>query len=137
MADRVAQSHPCQSNGSGKAVKLLLKITAAVLALIVVLVVTGFLILRTDWFREKLRERAVAEVEKATGGRAEIGSIRFDPKLWYARLDQFTIHGTEGLAAKPLFHAEAIEVNLKIVSYLKRTIDVAGLRIVAPEIHIV
>ena len=53
------------------------------------------LVLRSDWFREKVRQRMVAEVEKATGGPSEIGAFQFDWKQMRAEVDGFVLHGTE------------------------------------------
>ena len=92
--------------------------------------------IRTDWFREKLRRRVVAELEQATGGRVEIARFEFDPRLWRARLVGVAIHGAEGPNQRPLFHAEAVEADLKVVSFLKRQVDLVRLGFLGPEIHL-
>ncbi|MEK7752659.1 MAG: hypothetical protein AAB654_12135, partial [Acidobacteriota bacterium] len=38
----------------------------------------GLLTLRSEWFRDKVRQRIIAEAERSTGGRVEIGSFDFD-----------------------------------------------------------
>jgi len=45
-----------------------------VVGLALVLAASAILVLRSDWLRGKVRDRIVAEVEKATGGRVEIGA---------------------------------------------------------------
>jgi len=96
----------------------------------------GWLALRTEWFREALRRRVETEIHKATGGTVAIKRLEFDPDRWRARLDGLTIRGTEPAGEQPLFHAQAIEVTLKVVSLLKQDVDLAGLRVVRPEIRI-
>ena len=80
------------------------------------LALSAVLVLRSDWFREKIRQRMVAEVEKATGGRTEIGAFRFDWKQMRAEVDGFVLHGNEPPDAPPLFRGFAIVVGIKIVS---------------------
>ena len=98
----------------------------------------GFLVvLRTSWFREKVRERIVSEVEHATGGRAGIGSFRFDGGAMRAEVRDFVLHGTEEPGAPPLLRARRIAVWLKLTSLLRRDIDIQSLEIEVPELRIV
>ena len=75
-------------------------------------------LLRSEWLREQLRARALLEIEKATGGKAELGRLDFDPSLLGASFDRFVLHGTEPSGVPPLVQAERIEVGLKILSFL-------------------
>ncbi len=109
--------------------KRLLKIGLALVALLVLAGISGLVLLRTEWFRERLRRRVIAEMEKATGGKVELVSVRFDARRWHARL--------EGLRIAPVLQAEAIEIDLRVQSYLRRDVDVAALRVIRPEIRIV
>ena len=102
-------------------------------ALLVVLVVAGIFVAQSDWFREKVRERLVAEVEKATGGTVEVKSFRFYWKQLRAEVRGFVIHGTEPKDGKPLFSADLLSVTLKIVSILKRDVDLAELHVDKPR----
>ena len=49
---------------------------AAILALTVIATIAGILTLRSAWFHEQVRARMVREIEKASGGKTEIGSFR-------------------------------------------------------------
>ena len=53
--------------------KRAVRILAVALAPIVVAAVAGLLVLRSAWFRQQVRERVIAEIEEATGGRVEVG----------------------------------------------------------------
>src|SRR5690349_2827367 len=117
--------------------RLALKITGAVLALICILAVTAVLVLRSGWFREQVRERIVAEAEKATGGRVEIGSFDFAWSTMTARVNGFVIHGTEPAGSPPLLRVRSITVVLKIVSMLKRTVDVQSIDVDQPQAHVI
>lgn len=96
----------------------------------------GVLALRSEWFREWLRERIVEEVESASGGRAELRSFEFDWSQLRAELRGFVLHGAEPAGVPPLFRAESIAVGLRIVSALKRDIDIESLVVARPEVNL-
>src|SRR5436309_1295130 len=100
---------------------------AGLTAMVLILAVAGALVLRSDWFRNKVRERIVAEVEKATGGRVEIGTFYFDWSRMQAQVDGFALHGTEPPGTIPLFQAQSAKVGIKIISAFRRPVDVRSL----------
>ncbi|MBI3698391.1 MAG: hypothetical protein HY238_26575, partial [Acidobacteria bacterium] len=116
--------------------KWAIRIGVTWIALVVLAGGAGLLLLRTDWFKEQLRRRVVAEVEKATGGRVQITRVRFNARRWQGRIEGLTIHGREGPQEKPLFHAGALELDLKVVSFLRQQVDLAGLRLEAVEVRL-
>src|SRR5216683_949494 len=93
----------------------MVRIVAAVVALTGIVLFSLWLILPSAWFREKVRERIVYEVEKATGGRVEIGSFYFDWKTLTAEVSPFVLHGTEGAGQQPLARVDRLKVGLKII----------------------
>ncbi len=110
---------------------------ASLAALMLALALGGVLVLRSGWFREKIRQRLVAEVEKATGSRSEIGAFRFDWKRLRAEVDGFVLHGSEPADAPPLFKADSIAVGLKLVSALRREIDIQYLDVRHPQVYLI
>ncbi|RPI12491.1 MAG: hypothetical protein EHM65_05905, partial [Acidobacteriales bacterium] len=70
--------------------------------LVLFLLVCGIVVLRSDWFREQVRQRIVSEVESATGGQVEIGEFRFDWAQLRAEVRSFVLHGTEKEGEAPL-----------------------------------
>ncbi|MGO4883955.1 MAG: translocation/assembly module TamB domain-containing protein [Bryobacteraceae bacterium] len=104
---------------------------------ILVAAVSAVLILRSDWFREKVRARIVTVVERATGGRAEVGAFRFDWKQMRAEVDGFVLHGSEPPDGPPLFRAGAIVLGIKVVSVLKQAVDLQYLDVRRPQIYVV
>ena len=90
----------------------LLALLAIGTALLAVVVVTGVLVARSDWFRHQVRKRIIAEVERSTGGRADIASFAFDWRTLEARADGFTLRGTEPEEEAALFRAESVIVTL-------------------------
>lgn len=106
------------------------------LALLLILAMVGVFVARSDWFREKVRQRIVAEVEKATGGRVEIAAFRFDWRKLRAEVDQFVIHGTEPPTAPPLLRAPSVVVVLKIISVFEKKVDIESLDINDPQANL-
>jgi translocation and assembly module TamB len=117
--------------------KIVLISAGSVILLLLVILVAGVFIARSDWLREKVRERVIAEVENATGGRVEIGAFRFDWHTLTAELDQFVIHGTEPPSVPPLLRTQKLIVGLKIISLWKRDIDIARLEADSPQTYLI
>ncbi len=112
--------------------------TAGVAAAVLAVALYGgwWWLLRSEWLREKLRERAVLEIEKATGGKAELGRLDFDPNLLGATIENFTLHGTEPAGALPLAQVERVTVGLKVISFLTANVDVGRIEITRPRVHV-
>jgi len=115
-----------------------LRITAVVVPAIAVLsLLAVVLVLRSDWFHERVRARIVETVETATGGRVELGGFQFDWRRMRVEVQAFTVHGTEPAGRPPLLHADTIAVGLKVVSVLKRDVDIQYLDIGAPHVYLI
>ena len=110
-------------------VKILWRVVLALVALLIVGAGVGVLVLRSDWFREKVRVRMISEIESATGGRAEIGNFAFNWSSLVATVQPLVLHGTEPAGEAPLLRVESIEVGLRIISMLKRQVDLSFIRI--------
>jgi len=117
--------------------RLILVISGALLGLVCILAVTAVFVLRSGWFREQVRERIVAEAERVTGGRIELGSFDFAWSTMTARVNGLVIHGTEPAGAPPLLSVRSITVVLKIVSMLKRTVDIHSIAVDQPQAHLI
>ena len=120
-----------------RGVRRLLILAASLAALALVLALSAILILRSDWFRGKVRDRIVAEVEAATGGRAQIGGFRFDWRRLRAEVDGFALHGNEPVGGPPLARADAIVVGIKVISVLKRSVDLEFLDVRHPQVYVI
>jgi len=102
--------------------------------LAVAAIVAGLVIVQTDWFKNRVRERIVSEVERASGGRVEIGRFNYDWHVLTAEVGPFVIHGSEPPAGPPLFQAARIRVGFKIISALEQRVDIASLEIEQPKL---
>jgi translocation and assembly module TamB len=119
-----------------RAWKIILCSIAGLLLLAIAVTVTGVYIAHSDWFREKVRSRIVAEAEKATGGRVEIAQFLMDWKTLQAEVDGFVIHGTEPPGSPPLVKVEKLVVGLKIVSLVERDFDILFARLESPQVYL-
>ncbi len=106
-------------------------------ALMMAAVGGGILVLRSRWFLRQVRDKLVAVVETATGGRAEVGAIQFDWRNLRARVAPFTLHGSEPAGKPPLFQAASIGIGLKIVSLFRRDVDLQYLEVTEPRIYLI
>lgn len=84
-----------------------------------------------------VRSRIVAQIERSTGGHAEIGAFHFDWQTLTARIDRLVIHGAEPPTAAPLFSAKRIVVRLRIVSFLERRVDLVSVDMGAPRADLI
>jgi translocation and assembly module TamB len=113
------------------------RILAAMAALALLAVVAGVLVVRSGWFHDQVRRRIVRTVEDSTGGRVEIGAFQFDWRRMRAEVRGVVIHGLEPADKPPLFRADSAAVGLKIVSLLRRDVDIQYLGVNAPHVYLI
>ena len=99
--------------------------------------ITAVFIVRSDWFRVQVRRRIVAEAEKVTGGRVEMGAFDFDWHTLTARVNDLVIHGTEPAGSPPLLRVRSITVVLKVVSIWKQDANLQSLDVEQPQTHLI
>jgi translocation and assembly module TamB len=109
----------------------------ALLLLVAALSVSAILVIRSGWFHDAVHDRIVTEVERATGGRAEIGAFEFDWHSMTATVRRFVLHGKERPPEPPLVQADSVQVGLKVISALRRDVDIASLIIERPAVNLI
>src|SRR5690348_11726809 len=114
----------------------LYKAVLILIALALTVLIAAIITLQSNWFKNNVRERIIAEVETTTGGHVEIGQFNYTWHNFTAEVAPFVLHGTEPSATSPLFRADKIHVGLKIISFLERTADIASLTVEKPQIHV-
>jgi translocation and assembly module TamB len=104
-------------------------LVASVVLLACVLLWTGLV---ENWIRRDI----VSKIEEGTGARVELGAFHFH--LWKLRVnvDGLTLHGLEDKNAPPLFHANNVEVGIRIVSFFGRKIALEELIVVRPQVTV-
>jgi translocation and assembly module TamB len=101
-----------------------------------VLIVAAIVILQSAWFANLVREKIIASVEEATGGRVELRSFQFDWRHLRADLRGFVLHGLEPAGAPPLLTVERVEVGLKLTSPFTGFVDIASLLVDTPRANV-
>jgi translocation and assembly module TamB len=91
----------------------------------------------TDSFQAYVRRRLVAEVERITGGRAEIGSFHVVPFHLQVEVRGITVHGSEGPEDVPLAHVDHLVAQVKVISFLRTEFGFSSVRLEHPLVHIV
>jgi translocation and assembly module TamB len=114
------------------------------LKFLLIVVVTGLIALlaglwytTTDSFQAYVRRRMVEEVERITGGRAEIGSFHIVPFHTQVEVRDITVHGREGPNEPPLVHADHLYAKMKVISFLRAEFGFHSLTLEHPVVHII
>jgi translocation and assembly module TamB len=115
----------------------LIWILAGLSGLALIAALAGVVVLRSGWFKNKVRERLISEVERASGGRVEIGSFDYHWSSMTFAVKSFTIHGKESAGEAPLFSSGKVQVQAKIVSALKRDVDLRSLIVDGPNVNFI
>jgi translocation and assembly module TamB len=110
-----------------------LRFFAVLLFLLASIVVVVFLIFETGLAEKWLRKTIVRQLELRTGARVELGGFHLHALHLQAELDNLTLHGLEPASAKPLFHADRVDVGLTILSFFGRTFKIDELIAERPE----
>jgi translocation and assembly module TamB len=72
------------------------------------------------------RSRIVEALEKATGTRVELGNFHIEWRSLHVRFDGLTLHGREPVGTPPLFHADRLEIEIHVESFLSRKISLGS-----------
>jgi len=111
--------------------------TLGVLALVIAIgAAAGYFYLRSRGFREFAMRKIVAQADRATGGRTQIGGLDFTLSTLTAHLYNVVIRGTEPAGAPPLLQLDKLTVGLKIRSVLHRKISLSELIIEHPVAYL-
>ena len=97
----------------------------------------GLLIyVNTEAFQSLVRRRLIAEIERVTGGRVEIGSIHTTPLRLQADVRGVTVHGGESATEIPLAHVDRIVARLKLRSILGSELAFHEVVFEQPVVHV-
>jgi translocation and assembly module TamB len=84
------------------------------------------------WIRSEL----VSEIERTTGTRVELKGFRFHLWALRAEMDGLTLHGLEDKNAPPLFHADRLDIGVRIISFFGRKIALDELIVEKPQVTV-
>jgi len=102
----------------------------------VVAVLAGLWYTTTESFQAYVRRRMVSEVERITGGRAEIGSFHIVPFHLQVEVRNITVHGKESPTDIPLAHADSLLAHVKVISFLRTEFGFYSVILDHPVVHI-
>jgi translocation and assembly module TamB len=117
--------------------RILLRVIAAVAVVLVIAALAAFAVLQSGWFHEYIRGRIIAEIERATGGRVELGRFSFRGATLTAQVSPLVLHGKEAAGDPPLLRIESVALGLRLISITERKVDLASLLVQQPQIRVV
>jgi translocation and assembly module TamB len=91
----------------------------------------------TDSFQAMVRRRLVAELERVTGGRVELGSIHTIPFRFVIDVRNLTIHGREPAGEVPYAHVDRLVAKLDLSSVFGTGIGFDSLVLERPIAHVI
>lgn len=90
----------------------------------------------TDSFQAYARHRLVAELDRITGGHAQIGSFHIVPFHLQVEVRDITVHGSEAPSDPPLVHADHLIAQIKVTSFLRAEFGFHSLTLDHPAVHV-
>jgi translocation and assembly module TamB len=90
----------------------------------------------TESFQNYVRRRTVQEIERISGGRAEVGSFHLVPFHLQVEVRNITVHGKEAPGDVPLAHADSLLAQVKVISLLQREFGFRTVVMERPVVHI-
>ncbi len=88
-------------------------------------------------FENLVRGRLVAQLQKATGGRVEIGSFHWRPINLEAEAGGVVIHGLENPGEAPYAAVDDVRVQISILGIFSPRILLHDLEVVKPKFHLI
>jgi translocation and assembly module TamB len=110
---------------------------AAAAVLLILTAVAAYFIASSAAFENLVRNRLIAQIENATGGRAEIASFHWRLLHLEAEADGVVIHGTEDTGEAPYAEIDRLRVQLSIFGFFTPRISLRDLEIVRPQLHLI
>ena len=108
------------------------------LLLLLFLVVAGLLFYAsTAHFSNLVRQKVIAVLQDATGGRVELRTFRWNLRQLAVEVDGLTIHGLEGPGELPYAHIDRLYARAKILSFFDARLGLDYLEVDRPAVHLI
>jgi translocation and assembly module TamB len=117
--------------------RIAIRVVIVAVVLLIVASIAAIVVFNTGWFRERVRERVIAEIEKSTAARVELGNFGFDAKTLKATLGRLVLHGREAANEPPLLSVQSVVIGLHIISMLERKVDLASVSVEQARVNII
>ncbi len=102
---------------------------------VVTVIGAALLIVHTSRFQEWARQKIVAAIAEATGGKTEIGSLVLDAAHLHARITNLVIHGSEPSGTAPFVRVAQIDLTARLFSG-GRILAISYLGVQQPEVNV-
>jgi len=110
---------------------------AGVLVLLILLVVDLYFVASSAAFENVVRKRLIAQIETATGGRAEVASFHWRLLNLEAEADGVVIHGLEDPNDAPYAQLQSLRVRMSILGIFTPRVVLRNLEIIRPSLHLI
>ena len=107
------------------------------IGVVTLLVVALIAYSNTDSFHAWVHGKVVASLEDTTGGRVELGQVRWDLSQLNFVAHGLVIHGLEAPEQAPFIRADGITVDAKMLSWIGRQVGLRSVIIEHPVIHLI
>jgi translocation and assembly module TamB len=116
--------------------RILRNVGIGLASFLVLVALAGVMVVRTDWFRNFVRQKIITATAEGTGGRVEIGSFNFDWTNLSAVVTNFVVHGNEPAGSPPYLSAAKVEVHIRLFTSIHHLLDITYLGIERPQANI-
>jgi translocation and assembly module TamB len=110
-------------------------IAISFVALVTVLVIAGYVVFRTQRFHDYVLAKLQQQATEAIGGQVRIQNFALRLSSLTADAYGITIRGSEPKSQPPLVQADQLRVRLKIVSLLRKKIDLSEIILRHPVVN--
>ncbi|MGH9615525.1 MAG: hypothetical protein ACRD28_02205, partial [Acidobacteriaceae bacterium] len=112
---------------------------AVAVALVVVAALIGSLAwyVSTPQFSVRVHHAVVRRLERATGGRVEMGQFHWSARTLTIEIDDLTIHGKEAPGEIPYFHVRHLTLGASVLSFLSPKIRLTSIAAEGPTVHLI
>ncbi len=108
------------------------------LALLLILGVVGlYFFASSSRFEDIMRKRLIAQIDAATGGRAEIGAFHWNLLKLQAEADGVVLHGREPAGETPYAQIPSLRVALSVLGLWSPRVLLRDLVLERPQIHLI
>lgn len=137
---RPAPPRSARRIGSARAIALTAIAATVLLAAVVFSALDAYM--SSQRFTARIQNAVITILERATGGRVEIQSLRWSVLHLRIHVDNLTIHGLEdrnGATPDPIpyFHVDSLDIDAKILSFLRPRIALSRLALQHPVFHLI
>ena len=91
----------------------------------------------TPAFTAHVHQAVIDVLERATGGRVEMGSFRWSARHFTIDVEDLTIHGKEGPGEIPYFHVKHLTLDASVLTFLTPRLHLTSLTAVSPTFHLI